>query len=162
MLGGFAMGESSARQWSVLVGAHRTYCDELAQFGRMWDEDSEQIVRDGLQLDLRVALAVIRMLPLERAVRLLPDLLNYARSVHGYLEDVRETILSIPKDRLVLEIEGAAGPLLSAGDDEDYRRLLELYLRIDHRLALRLATTAAGASDPNVREIGEEFLRRLG
>jgi hypothetical protein len=154
--------DQSAKQWQVLIDADRAFSDALANFVRGWSEDSQRILKSGLRSHIMVALAIIRALPVEESIQLLPDLLYYARSVHGHLEDVRQTILSIPKDRLIREIELAAKPLLSTGDDEDYRRFLELYLRIDSQLALRLARAAASASDLHIREIGEEFVQKLG
>ena len=155
------MSDQRASQWKSLVDAHRYFRHELVDFVRDWDESSERIVKAGLGSEIRVALAVIRTLPADRAIRLLPDLLYHARSVHGHLEAVRETVLSISRDRLLKEIETAAQPLLATGDDEDYRRFLELYLMIDSQLALRLARTAANASDANIRDVGEDFLEKL-
>jgi hypothetical protein len=50
---------------------------------------------------------------------------------------------------------------LRAGAHEEYRRLLELYFLLDRDLTQALATRASHHSDPDTREAGEDFLKRL-
>jgi hypothetical protein len=59
---------------------------------------------------------------------------------------------------LVKNIEHVASPILENGDEEAYRRILELYARIDAGLTRRLAEQAVSHSSPQVQDVGKEFL----
>jgi len=63
-----------------------------------------------------------------------------------------------PHDWLLENIEQYAAPLLAYDDDEEYRRLLELYSLIDRDLTLKLARRAAEHADSDIREADEDFL----
>lgn len=90
------------------------------------------------------------------------DVLLYLASVgHADIALCREVILSLPREWVVSNIERCAEPLLAQGTDEEYRRLLELYINLDRNLACRLATRALQNDDPDIREAGEDFMKRL-
>ncbi len=73
-----------------------------------------------------------------------------------HLPEIIREALNNPKQRLyALEI---AVPLLESGNEEEYRRILELYVRLDGSLALGLAKRAASHLDAEVRAVGREFL----
>jgi hypothetical protein len=76
---------------------------------------------------------------------LLNDLVDLASVSHSDIELGRQAILSLPKNWLLENIEKSAEPLLKNGTDEEYRRLLELYIQIDRELTERLARTSFAA-----------------
>jgi hypothetical protein len=92
---------------------------------------------------------------------LLPFLLLHASSVHQYLFAFRAIILRIPREWLSKRIEDAAKPILDGGDDEDYRRLLELCIEVQPALAKRIAKRAMKSANADVREVGSEFVEVL-
>jgi hypothetical protein len=99
------------------------------------------------------ALRLIEYLKLEERQSLF-DLASVSQSD---IELCRKAILSLPKNWLLANIEKRAEPLLQDGTDEEYRRLLELYLDIDRELAKRLAQKAVEHDDPDIREVGKDF-----
>ena len=68
---------------------------------------------------------------------------------------------SFPKMWLLENIEKSAEPLLQDGTDEEYRRLLELYIDIDRELTQRLARRALQHDEPDIHEVGEDFQNYL-
>jgi hypothetical protein len=122
---------------------------------------------DALRAALRTAAqrgTALRVLPFcspaERQL-LFDDLLRLCSVGHSDVLLCREAILSLPRDWVLARVERAAEPLLSAGGEEEYRRLLELYAELDTGLTRRLADRAARHEDPDVREAGTDFLRGL-
>jgi hypothetical protein len=106
------------------------------------------------------ALRLIEYLEVEERQSLFDDLLDLASVSQSDIELCRKAILSLPKNWLLANIENSAEPLLQDGTDEEYRRLLELYLDIDRKLAKRLAQRAVEHDDPDIREVGEDFLSK--
>jgi hypothetical protein len=88
-------------------------------------------------------------------------LLELASVGHADIGLCREVILSLPRAWVISTIESRAESLLTEGTDEEYRRLAELYLELDPGLVYRLATRALQHSDPDIREVGEEFIESL-
>jgi hypothetical protein len=107
------------------------------------------------------AFRLLDFLPLDDRQRLFPDLLELASVAHSDLDQCRQAILTLPKQWLLAHIETTAETLLDHGTDEEYRRLLELYLHIDRALAQRLATQALHHPDSDIREVGEDFDHHL-
>src|SRR5262249_82753 len=105
-----------------------------------------------------VAVYVASQLGVPQVKRLFPDLVGLALFDHPDLLRVRETILKLPIDWLRSHVESAVRPALKDADDGTYRRLLELCAQIDPDLVVALATEAAGSADPDIREVGEDFL----
>lgn len=107
------------------------------------------------------ALRLIEYLNLEERQSLFDDLVDLASVSHSDLELCRKVILSLPKTWLLANIEKRTEPLLQDGTDEEYRRLLELYIDIDRELTQRLAIRALQQDDPDIREVGEDFQNYL-
>lgn len=118
------------------------------------------LIRAGLARpsERSAALTAAASLPLGRKQELFGDLLALASFAHGRIGDVRKIILSLPHDWLLENIERYAEPLLGYENDEEYRRLLELYSLIDRDLTLRLARRAAVHDDADIKETGDDFL----
>ena len=98
--------------------------------------------------------------PTERR-QLFPEWVFLASWAHGAVQVARDMIVSLPRDWVLANIEGEAEPLLREGTYDEYRRFLELYELLDRSLTLRLAHRAAAHADPDIREAGEDFLKRL-
>lgn len=107
------------------------------------------------------ALRIIEYLTIEERQSLLNVLVDLASVSHADIELCREAIFSLPKNWLLAHIEKSAEPLLQDGTDEEYRRLLELYVALDSELAERLARRALEHEDPDIREAGEDFQKYL-
>jgi len=118
------------------------------------------LVRAGIERrsERSTALKVAATLPIEKRQELLPDLLALATYVHGLTGEARHIILTLPHDWLIANLENYAEPILARDDFEEYTGLLELYSHMDRTLTLQLARRAAGHSDPDIREVGEDFL----
>jgi hypothetical protein len=121
-------------------------------------------VRHGLHApgERAAALDAAARLTIDELQDLFPDLLALASFVHGLTERCRELILRLPRAWLLANIERHAAPLLSAGGEEEYRALLDLYDRIDPALASQLAERAAQADDEDIKEAGNDYLRSTG
>lgn len=107
------------------------------------------------------ALRFMEFFPIEERQILFADLVNLAIVSHSDIELTRKLILSLPKTWLVANIENTSNPLLKDGTDEEYRRLLELYIQIDEKLTQKLAKQALKHPDIDIREVGEDFLNYI-
>ena len=103
------------------------------------------------------ALRLIEYLKIEERQSLFNELVDLASVSHSDIELCRQAILSLPKTWLIENIEKSTEPLLKDGTDEEYRRLLELYIQIDRELTERLAKRALKHENPDIREAGEDF-----
>jgi hypothetical protein len=137
------------------IHRHKLFADHLRHL--------PEIIREGLNNPNQrlYALEIAEQLPIELRKGLLPILLAIAGHVSAHILRARELILAFPHEWLLKNVEGAAVPLLESGDEEEYRRILELYLRVDGSLALGLAKRAASHLDAEVRAVGKEFLDQL-
>lgn len=104
------------------------------------------------------ALRLMEFFPIEERQILFADLVNLASVSHSDIELARKVILSLPKTWLLANIENTADPLLKDGTDEEYKRLLELYIQIDEELTQKLAKQALKHPDIDIQEVGEDFL----
>ncbi len=76
---------------------------------------------------------------------------------NGLLAEALRLLKSLPAENLP-DIKSAVDRLLSRGDDETYRRFLELYRELDQSLMRDLALHAVDSDDAEVREAGEDAL----
>jgi hypothetical protein len=107
------------------------------------------------------ALDVAKSLSPEQLQMIISNLLAIASSLNGQMDTARDLILTIPRTWLLEHIEDAAESVLMREDDEDYRGLFELYLRIERQLARRLAERAVASQKPEVVEAGKYFMEVL-
>jgi hypothetical protein len=73
----------------------------------------------------------------------------------------RMTLWALPEQWLSEQIESIAEPLLQLNNDWEYRRLLEVYWRLDKSLVRKLALRGLNNPNPEIREAGQECLDRL-
>ena len=125
--------------------------------------DRVAAIQKGLQNpgERGTALRLFFYLSLSERQSLLDELVDLASVGHSDIELCREAILSLPKGWLLEHIECSVESLLADGTDEEYRRLLELYVRIDDRLTEKLVKRALQHEDIDVREAGEDFQNYL-
>ena len=107
------------------------------------------------------ALRLFFFLKLSEKQRLFNDLVCLATVSHADIELCREAIVALPKNWLLGNIEKSAEEWLVNGTDEEYRRLLELYIKIDYCLTENLVQRALQHEDPDIREAGEDFQKYL-
>ncbi|MBD2771572.1 hypothetical protein [Iningainema tapete] len=103
------------------------------------------------------ALQILNYLTLKERQSLFDELIKLASVGNSDIELVRSAILSFDKIWLLDNIENHTESLLENGTDEEYRRLLELYIQIDDGLTQRLVMKALQQSDIQIQEAGEDF-----
>jgi hypothetical protein len=120
------------------------------------------IIRQALDGSERsVAVRVAEYLPTNELQELLGELLTLASWVNSEIKAARDLVKALPRRWVLAHINEAAEPVLQRADEEQYRRFLELYSELDRDRAAQLARRAAASTDPDIREVGEEFLSRL-
>ena len=112
--------------------------------------------------DWRAALFLIKSIKLDELQDILEDLiyLIYNRD-SAYLE-VCDLILKIPKDYLLSHIKDFIEPYFANATYYEYRKFLELFIKIDADLTEQLARKAIESKDYDMREAAEEYLEKLG
>ena len=70
----------------------------------------------------------------------------------------RYGIAALPREWVLANIEFLAKPLLEAGDEWEWRRLLEVYWSLDEGLMRKLSLRAIASEHGEVREAGQDFL----
>jgi hypothetical protein len=106
-------------------------------------------------------LRLIEYLSLEEREYLFSDLLELSSVAHADLQLCHQVVLMYPHDWLLEHIEEMAERLLENGSYEEYRCLLELYIRIDNDLTQRLIDRALQQDDLDIIEAGEDFQKLL-
>jgi hypothetical protein len=132
-------------------------------FRAFFSEGVERVpwVRHGLRsggMGRSAALRFFSYLTVSEQEQLFPDLVFLASSAHRSIDFVRELILLLPRDWVLINIEREAEPHLGEGTYDEYRRFLELYELLDADMTQRLARRAVAHADPDIREAGEEYL----
>jgi hypothetical protein len=155
----------AAENWRQALEA---YADLFRASTRLHSSVTRLLSRDGDALvilkralrsrDRPAAVHVIRRLDTAGLKQLFPELVYLATFDHPDLSTVRSTIRRIPRSWLVSHLDAVAREHLQEADDAVYRRLLELYSGIDFDLAVQLATEAARSDDPEIKEVGSDFL----
>lgn len=107
------------------------------------------------------ALRIIPLLPVKERMELFEELVELASFGHSDISLCRDIIVNLPKEFLLSYIENTAEKLLAIGTDEEYRRLLELYILIDENLTRKLALRALENDVEDIREAGEDFIESL-
>jgi hypothetical protein len=154
--------EKDAELWRELVEKEIAYIQTRQDFLNNSTNRAAQI-KNALQnpSERGTALRLIDYLKIEERQSLLDDLVDLASVSQSDIESCRKIILSFPKTWLLANIEKSAESLLKDGTDEEYRRLLELYIDIDRELTQKLVIRALQHDDPDIREAGEDFQNYL-
>lgn len=144
--------------WNELVTKEMIYIQERQNFLNTC-ENKVEIIRHALHkpTERGTALKLLEYCDLEDIKMLFNDLLELVSVAHSDIELCRKIIFLLPQNWLLENIEKSAERLLNEGTDEEYRRLLELYLEIDLNLTKRLAQKALENEDEDIIEVGEDF-----
>ncbi len=112
------------------------------------------------QVGLWDNLDLVPELPLEQGRAILSGFLEQAcqcQNIHN-IEIGRYGIWSIPKEWILEHIEELAELLLKTEDEYEYRRLFEVYEKLDKGLVHKLALRALESPNSDIRETGKDFL----
>lgn len=104
---------------------------------------------------------LIEYLNTEDHKALLYDLVEEASAGHPDIQLVRDTILSLPKEWLIENIEAPIQKVLSNEGDEEYKRLIELCISIDNSLVERLCKQALAHSNNSYEDWLIDYLSKL-
>jgi hypothetical protein len=147
--------------WDSLVDAHSNYVLRLQSFLSQ-GVDRVEILRESLRGRGRAtALEVSEYLSLSEKMALFENWVFLASFSNGFIDYVRKTILSFPKDWVLSRIEAEAEKYLAEGTYDEYRRFLELYYDLDLNLTRKLALRAVESDDADIKEAGEDALEWL-
>jgi hypothetical protein len=144
--------------WHQLIDREKAYLEIRQNFLNSCQSKVE-LIRLALQnpTERGTALEILNYLTLEERQSLFDELIKLASVGHSDIELVRSAILAFDKIWLLDNIENHAESLLKNGTDEEYRRLLELYIQIDDELTQRLVMKALQQNDSEIQEAGGDF-----
>ena len=157
---------NNQENWHKLVESETVYIENRQNFVRDCT-NKIAIFQKALHTPTErgTALRLIEYLKTEERQLLFDDLVDLASVSHSDIQLCRQAILGLPKSWLIENIETSTAQILKNGTDEEYRRLLELYIEIDLGLAGRLTKQELEHQDPDVCEVGEDFnnyIKRAG
>ena len=73
----------------------------------------------------------------------------------------RASLMTLPKDWLLENIESASQPMMNTNDEWEYRRLLEIYWKLDRGLADKLVIWGLKSMNPEIEITAKECLEKL-
>ncbi|MBF2066601.1 MAG: hypothetical protein IGS39_19595 [Calothrix sp. C42_A2020_038] len=143
--------------WHKLIDQEKAYLETRKNF--LNSPSRVELIRLALQnpLERATALKVINYLTNTERQSLFNELIKLASVGHSDIQLVRDVILSFDKIWLLDNIETQAEFVLNNGTDEEYRRLLELYIQLDTQLARKLVAKALQHPDIDIQEVGTDF-----
>jgi hypothetical protein len=142
--------------WQQLTQTNNQFHILLQEFQKS-PKKIDILKRELTKGDRTTAIIIAEYLNNEELKEIFNELIFLASFVHGQIVVVRKLVLSLPKDWLLQHIEPVAENILVNGTDEEYRRLLELYLQIDDNLVNKLIERAQLSSNSNIQEVGQDF-----
>ncbi len=118
-----------------------------------------EMVRTALRTpdDQLLGITIVWDLSEEERKQCLPELVALAGSQHSPFDQARRLILSLPHRWTIEHVESEVERHLTDGDEDDYRRFLELYSLLDPNLVSRLSQRAIQQPNTAIQEVGEEF-----
>lgn len=150
--------------WHRLVETHLVEASAPPDFTSALNDflsqpvDRVSLIRKALNSgDRATAFYAVKHMEVSELKELFPEWLWWSSS-HSAGHIAREIIASLPREWVLERIEATAESLLRDGDYDNYQGLLQLYRELDPGLTLRLARRAAANDDPDIRDIGEDFL----
>jgi hypothetical protein len=147
--------------WDRLSTSYMMYAQALKDFFS-GDVDHIRLMKIALMgKDRIIAIHLLQYLSQSEHLQLFDELVYLSSFSHGSIEAVRQVILAMPRDWVLENIEQTTEPLLKNGTYDEYRRLLELYLELDPEITLKLAQRAIKHEDPDIREVGVDFINKL-
>lgn len=148
-------------QWERISSSYKQFYLALQDFLAI-GVDRVGLIKSHLNgKERQTAIFLLSYLSEDEITQLFDDLIYLSSFSHGSIQSIRKIIKSLPRDWVLTNIEKSAEPILLKGDYDEYRRLLELYIELDYSLTLRLATRAVYHEDQDIKEAGEDFIRKL-
>lgn len=103
-------------------------------------------------------LRLLELLPESASRSHVGALVALASWAHGDIGLVRAVLMRVDRAWLLENIEAHVAPILGSGDDEEYRRVAELYEHLgESDLLAKHLQRCAEHSNPDVREIAADF-----
>lgn len=148
-------------QWERISSRFKQFYLALQDF-LATDVDRVGLIKSQLNgKDRQIAIFLLSYLSEDEIFQLFNDLIYLSSFSHGSIQNIRKIIKSLPRDWVLANIEKSAEPILLKGDYDEYRRLMELYIELDYPLTFRLAKRAVYSEDQDIKEAGEDFVRKL-
>jgi hypothetical protein len=108
------------------------------------------------------ALRLLLLLGDEMKMNVFATLVELVTDGHSDIALCRSVIKSMPRRRVIENIESLAQRILErSSEEEEYRRIAELYLELDASLLERHVQAALAHANPDVREVGSDFRKYL-
>jgi hypothetical protein len=79
-----------------------------------------------------------------------------------FMEKGRETILELPRGWVLKNIHCMAMEILNLSDEWEYRRLLELYKKLDKNLLINLVNMGLKNDNEDIKEAANDFKEVAG
>lgn len=156
------MSETMDEKWQKVLETHYEFINAVQDFLNS-DNDRIKKMKQALRGPHRTtAIYLLPYIQAEELQSLFPELILLSSFSHGGINVVRESVLRLPRQWVLDHIEEASEMYLSDGGFDEYRRFLELFFLLDRNLTVRLARRAYQSSDYDIREAGEDFIRRTG
>jgi hypothetical protein len=153
------MIDESDKLRQELINSFWAYTEALGNF-LSEGVDRVSLVRELIREDIVVALKLAESLSDSEHKQLFNIWVGGA-GYHKYVQTYRKFILALPRDWVLESVEAAAEHYLSNGGFEEYARYLELYLLLDEKLTYKLAQRALAHPDPEIKEVGQDFIEIL-
>ena len=148
--------------WSKLVHSFKVNDERfpiyIIQFKKNESQWLERLRQELLGRNRLVAFALLPYLDEEEKINVFDILVHSSSFTHGSTEFFHNLILDLSREWVMQHIEKYANAILESGEEDEYRRILELYLKIDRTLAVNLAKWALRNNDIAIQEVGDEFL----
>lgn len=123
--------------------------------------DSIELIKDDLKKEVNpLTLHLIKQLPEDMKVSLLPDVIEIMRHLDGNTRFCQDIILTMDREWLKNNIWAYSKHIF---DDQDYQSIgifMYLFNDIDRSLSKALADLALNSADEDVREIGEIYFEK--
>lgn len=149
--------------WADIVAAEQHLARCSADFYQDADSRAGVLVAAlaGSNWDRQAALNFLRRFP-EDVPALLELLVEHALS-HRWASLARSAIRSGRRDSVAARLPDVIDRYSAGAEGDDYRRLAELCAEVEHWDILgRLVRQTMASDDVEIREVGEDFLRKYG
>lgn len=148
--------------WQHFAESHKSFALAMEALFSLDKLTRVQLIKSALKSkDRAAAIYLLQYLDDSDLVLLFEEIVFLVSFSHGALATMRKTILAMPRDWVLKNIEGVAEKFLENGTYDEYRRFLELYIELDQNMAYRLAQRARQSRDSDIKEAGEDFLSKL-
>ena len=152
--------------WRQLDEAHSRFIVAKNDYLRLREDmkkhlDISSILKSGAPgLPREIALEKLKISRDSEKKKVFPDLVVLASSNHGFTEACRELICDLPRAWVLKHIGEVVEPILANGGYEEYSAIIGMYSLLQPDLAKNLALRASRSSVVEIKEVGEDFLKK--